>query len=100
MVVQYPDEIVITRAGGSVQDENGNWVTTPSEEITIPCRFVPNGAGKSVALADGTNYVFTYRIAFPVGTENVKEQDVYTRGSETGIIKRFEIGQLHSVAWV
>lgn len=100
VIVQYPDEIVITREGNSYRDDNGNWVTTPSEVITLMCRFVPNGAGKTIKLPDGTDYVFNYRIAFPYGTTNVRPQDIYQRGSEEGVIKRFEVGQLHSVAWV
>lgn len=100
MVVQYPDTIVIVREGSSVLDDNGNWVTTPGETITLKCRFVPNGSGKSVSLMDGTNYVFAYQVAFPKDTTNVKPQDIYKRGDEEGIIKRFEVGQLHSIAWI
>lgn len=100
MVVQYPDTIVITREGGSVQDENGNWITTDGETLEFECRFVPNGSGKSVSLMDGTNYTYHYQVAFPKGTTNVKPQDIYKRGDEEGIIKRFEIGQLHSIAWI
>lgn len=100
MVVQYPDTIVITREGSSVQDENGNWITTDGETITLKCRFVPNLQVRTVTLMDGTNYVYHYQVAFPKGTTNVKPQDVYKRADEEGIIKRFEIGQLHSVAWI
>lgn len=100
VIEQYPDTIVITRAGGSVQDENGNWITTESEVITLRCRFVPNGSGKSVSLMDGTNYIYHYQVAFPKGTTNVRQQDIYKRGDEEGVIKRFEPGQLHSIAWI
>lgn len=100
MVVQYPDTIVIVREGGSVQDENGNWVTTPSETITLKCRFVPNLQVRTVALMDGTNYTYHYQVAFPKGTTNVRPQDIYKRGDEEGVIKRFEVGQLHSIAWI
>lgn len=100
VIEQYPDEIVITRAGESIQDENGNWITTESEVITLRCRFVPNGSGKSVSLMDGTNYIYHYQVAFPKGTTNVRQQDIYKRGDEEGVIKRFEPGQLHSIAWI
>lgn len=100
MVVQYPDTIVIVREGSSVLDENGNWITTDGETITLECRFVPNLQVRTVTLMDGTNYVYHYQVAFPKGTTNVKPQDIYKRGDEEGIIKRFEIGQLHSVAWI
>lgn len=102
MVVQYPDTIVITREGSSVQDENGNWITTDGETITLECRFVPNGAGKSVSLMDGTNYVYHYQVAFPKGTDGILEQDefLYVETGEEGVIKRFKKGQLHSIAWI
>lgn len=100
MVVQYPDTIVITREGSSVQDENGNWITTDGETITLKCRFVPNLQVRTVTLMDGTNYTYHYQVAFPKGTTNVKPQDIYKRGDEEGIIKRFEVGQLHSIAWI
>lgn len=100
MVVQYPDTIVIIREGGSVQDENGNWITTDGETITLKCRFVPNLQVRTVSLMDGTNYTYHYQVAFPKGTTNVKPQDIYKRGDEEGVIKRFEVGQLHSIAWI
>lgn len=100
MVIQYPDTIVITREGSSSLDGNGNWITTPSETITLKCRFVPNRQSQSIALADGTNYTYHYQVAFPLGTTNVRPHDNYERGNEKGIIQRFEIGQLHSVAWI
>lgn len=100
MVVQYPDTIVITREGSSSQNENGDWITTNGETITLKCRFVPNLQARSVALADGTNYVYHYQVAFPKGTTNVRPHDNYARGNEKGIIQRFEVGQLHSVAWI
>lgn len=100
MVVQYPDTIVITRNGGSTQDADGNWIETQGETITLKCRFVPNGSGKQIKVADGSNFTYGYRIAFPFGTTNVREMDTFKRGDEVGTIMRFEIGQLHSVAWV
>lgn len=100
VVEQYPDEIVITRAGGSVQDENGNWITTESEVITLRCRFVPNLQSRTVKTADGQDFTYHYQIAFPKGTVNVRARDIYERGSEQGVIVRFEVGQLHSIAWI
>lgn len=100
VIEQYPDTIVITRAGESVQDENGNWITTESETITLKCRFVPNSRGRVVKTQDGQDFVYNYQVAFPMGTTNVKPRDVYTRGNEQGVIVRFEVGQLHSVAWI
>lgn len=100
--IQYIDTIVITRNGGSVQDNDGNWIETQSETLEFKCRFIPNGSGKSVSLIDGTNYIFAYRIAFPIGTNGILPQDkfTYVQTGEEGVIKRFKKGQLHSVAWV
>lgn len=103
MVVQYPDKIRITREGGSVQDpDTGDWITTDGETLEFECRFVPNGAGKNIRLADGTDYVYGYKIAFPFGTTDIRVKDNYERvGTDyAGVILQFEIGQLHSVAWV
>lgn len=100
VIEQYPDTIVITRNGSSVMDDNGNWITTPNEVIELQCRFVPNLQARKVATADGTDYTYHYQIAFPLGTTNVRPHDNYARGNETGIIMRFEVGQLHSIAWV
>lgn len=102
MVIQYPDTIVITREGSSVMDDNGDWITTDGETLEFACRFVPNGSGKSIRLADGTDYVYGYKIAFPFGTNDIRVRDNYERlGTDyNGVILQFEIGQLHSVAWV
>lgn len=105
MVVQYPDKIIITRKSGgdSYQDKNLNWVINDVIEIIeLDCRFVPNGSGKQIKLADGSDYTYGYRIAFPIGTTNIQVMDDYERvgTSYKGIIQQFEIGQLHSVAWV
>lgn len=100
VIEQYPDTIVITREGESVMDNDGNWITSPSETITLKCRFVPNLQASKISLPDGVEFVYHYQIAFPKGTTNIRPQDVYARGDEKGIIQRFEIGQLHSVAWV
>lgn len=102
-LVQYPDTIRITREGSSVQDPNtGDWITTDGETLEFACRFVPNGSGKSIRLSDGTDYVYGYKIAFPFGTTDVRVRDNYERvGTDyKGNILQFEIGQLHSVAWV
>ena len=100
MVIQYPDTIVITREGSSEMDENGNWITTEGETITLKCRFVPNLQARTIKTMDGQDFSYHYQIAFPKGTVNVRARDNYARGNETGVIVRFEIGQLHSVAWV
>lgn len=101
VIEQYPDTIIITRSiGGSIQDEDGNWTTTPDEVLEFKCRFVPNGAGKAVTLQDGTNYTYSYKVAFPLGTTDIRVHDKYTRKGIDGTIKQFEVGQLHSVAWV
>lgn len=101
-LVQYPDTIRITREGSSVMDDNGDWITNDGETLEFICRFVPNGSGKSIRLADGTDYVYGYKIAFPLGTTDIRVRDNYERvGTDyKGNILQFEIGQLHSVAWV
>lgn len=100
MVIQYPDTIVITREGGSTQDADGNWITTEGETIILKCRFVPNRQSQTVKTADGQDFIYHYQIAFPVGTTNIKVRDTFTRNDISGIILQFEVGQLHSVAWV
>lgn len=100
VIKQYPDTIVITRAGESVQDENGNWITTDGEVITLKCRFVPNLQARTIKTMDGQEFTYHYQVAFPRGTTNVRPRDIYTRGNEQGVIVRFEVGQLHSVAWI
>lgn len=93
-ITQYPDTITLKRVTLE-QDDNGN-MQEETKEITHKCRFVPNSKGHVISTADGGNYVFSYRVAFPFGVTDVQVGDI----CEKGIITQFEVGQLHSVAWI
>lgn len=100
--IQYPDTILIERFIQGYQDANGNWIEGTATTKEYKCRFVPNSKGRIIATADGGNYAFNYQIALPLGTTDIKVGDSFKRiGTDLeGTIMQFEIGQLHSVAWV
>lgn len=99
-VKQYPDTLYITRVTDGYQDAEGNWIDGFKEYLEFPCRFFPNTKGNIISTENGGNYYFRYQIALPKGTENIKVGDTYKRGDKEGVIAQFEIGQLHSLAWV
>lgn len=100
--IQYPDTILIERFTQGYQDNEGNWIEGVSITQEHKCRFVPNSKGRIIATADGGNYAFNYQIALPLSTTDIKVGDTFKRAGTDleGIIMQFEVGQLHSLAWV
>lgn len=100
--IQYPDTILIERFTQGYQDDEGNWIEGTATTKEYKCRFVPNSKGRIIATADGGNYAFNYQIALPFGTTDIKVGDTFKRAGTDleGIIMQFEVGQLHSLAWV
>lgn len=99
MVEQYPDEIKIVNIIGGGQDENGDFIPPTQTTEYLKCRFVPSGQSIK-ALFDGKEYVVSYKIAFPLGSKPLIIGQKVFRGDWELTVLNYEVGQLHSVAWV
>lgn len=105
VITQYPHTVTFTFATGSVQDANGNWVAGGTETKAITGRAEPNGGGRLVQLADGSQVVYSWTVYMPKGTPPVPDGtqvDVTWNGAFVGKGKslRFSQGQLNSRLWL
>jgi hypothetical protein len=110
IIQQYPHYLFAVLAGGeSVQDGDGNWSysETTNELISI-CREETNGRGSEIQVAGGTFHCFTSLIQLPKGTPKMEAgTSVFVSNNAdgsgvrvTGLILKFDAGQIHSRLWV
>jgi len=105
LVVQYPHTITATIVTESHQDNNGNWVPGGSTNRVITGRAEPNGSGRMVQLADGSQIVYNWVIYMPKGTTPLPDgaEIVVTWNTQAvgrGKVLRFSQGQLNSRLWL
>lgn len=111
MVTQYPHYLFVLISGSdSVQDENGNWVSSePSWSFHSMCREETNGAGRQINGVDGKATVFSSTVFMPKGTAKIEEGTqilVSQIKSENGpfrvkgAVLKFDPNQLNCRLWV
>jgi hypothetical protein len=105
MVDQYPHIMKVhIPATGGYDEDSGEYTEAPEYEYReVQCRAIPNGAGKKVDKVDGTQIVYEYDVAFPMGTDGIPngvaiEVPSVFQGKKELI--RFHKGQLHSRGWI
>lgn len=93
MIEQYPDTLTYT---------------APEGVVSLKCRFVPNLRNATIRRpTDGTEVVFTFNIAFPLGSPSMPsgaiidgvDKDGYTLVDQQPLIQ-WHSGQLHNRGWV
>ncbi len=107
MVKQYPHQLKVeTIQEPTYNEETGTWTEdTIIEKDYSKCRDDANSAGSVIQTTDGEEYVFSYVIYLPVGTEPIElgsKVKVFD-GSKLrakGRVKKFYKGQLHSILWL
>lgn len=109
MIEQYPHRLTYrTEATEDTWDDvNGGWIPgTPGVEITVRCRVIPEGSGKTVLNTDGAKVNYSYDLAFPLEVSKIPdgiEVEVMNEKGEV-IVKdrliRHFIGQLHGRGWI
>jgi hypothetical protein len=109
-IIQYPHYLFALLAGSeSVQDDNGNWIDSEAILVFVStCREETDGRGSEIQVADGTFHRFTSLVQLPQGAPRVEVGTsvlVANRpdGSSiriTGVILKFDAGQIHSRLWV
>ena len=109
MVKQYSHYLFAVMAEPSVQQENGRW-SDEVQKVTFlsMCREETDGRGAEVQTADGTYRKYSSLIQIPKGDLVVKEgTSVFVSDSRdgsniriSGIVLKFDKGQLHSRLWV
>jgi hypothetical protein len=109
MIEQYPHRLTYrTAATEDIWDDvNGGWIPgTPGAEITVRCRAIPAGSGKTVLDKDGVTVDYKYDLAFPLSVEQIPDgiEVEVVKQTEEVIVKdriiRHFIGQLHGRGWI
>lgn len=107
MVIQYPDNIVITVHPDPVQNQdNGEYapVTGGDTVLTFDCRAELNSYGNKVRGQDGAEYVYSHVVYMPQTNTTVPPDADYvlTKGALTfsGKVINASNGQLNSRIWV
>lgn len=93
-------------ASAPTQDNDGNWIPgAAGEDVSIPCRYEPNGSAKVIAGQDGTSVLYNGVVyldksvtAIGYGTPvNVYDGDDLV---SSGSVIRFSAGQMNARLWV
>lgn len=109
MVKQYPHFLFAVKSGESTQDENGNWVTTETENVFVGmCREETNGRGSEIQVGGGLYHRFESLIQLPKGSQAVEVgTTIFVSNKKDGAdsrikgeVLKFDSGQLHSRLWV
>lgn len=106
---QYPHTLSYVTLGtpDEYDEETGTWIPgTPGETITISCRAIPNGSGKTLKGEDGQAVDYDFDIAFPEETERIPTDlevsiiDQHDVELISGRLLRWHPGQLHNRGWI
>jgi hypothetical protein len=103
MVEQYPDSIIITVTTPVQNEETGSFEPGTSVTYTWKCRAEMNGAGRKIAMPDGSLYEYAFSIYLPKKQVIIPFESAYqlTKGGAefTGKIKGMTNGQFNSIIW-
>lgn len=105
MVIQYPDEIIVSVKTDSTQDANGDFIEGSSEDIVFVGRFELNTKGAFITGDNGKRIDHMGIFYGPVSVENIalgsSVQIVKGDGTNyTGSVQQFSRGQLNVRIWV
>lgn len=111
MVKQYPHFLfVLTPGGTSVQDDEGNWITSQATwKMHSVCREETNGKGQQIIGTDGKAIVYSSTVYLPKSAGSIAEGTeifVSSENSENGPKRvkgtclKFDVGQLSSRLWL
>jgi hypothetical protein len=105
-VSQYPHILTLTSIDASVQDSQGNWVSTGVTINQRICRAEPASSGRYLVGPGGDKIPYDFTVYMPLPAETIvpgakaeiTNQDGDMLGTST--VKRFNRGQLNARAWV
>lgn len=110
MVKQYPDTLLVTTSGSSVQDGEGNWTVTAGTVNTIlKCRYEPNDSNGFINTVGGSRIDFSGIAYMPKDVIRIKEgsrvsvterREGQADFTFTDTVKRFSRGQLNTRVWL
>lgn len=66
MVIQYPDNIVITISSAATQNDGGDWVKGYTTSYTFNCRAEVNNSGRRVQITDGVLIDYSFMCYTPL----------------------------------
>ena len=95
-----------TPASNPTQDDDGNWIPGyGGAEITVPCRYEPNGAAKVIAGPDGTSVLYNGICYLERGATSISfDTTVHVFEGDnllaSGNVIRFSAGQMNARLWV
>lgn len=110
MVTQYAHYLFREESTGeSTQDESGFYTDEEQRRVFVSkCREETNGQGQEIQGADGTFHKYSAIVQLPKGSTPIKEGTsvIVTDDAKgvsiriTGIVLKYDKGQLHNRLWV
>lgn len=105
MVTQYPHDLTATVMAPATRDDAGNYVPGATTILTGKCRVEPNGSGRYIVAADGTQVFFSWMVYMPKNATDIPvgAQVVVTdngNAKASGTVKQYSKGQLNARVWL
>lgn len=107
MVDFRPHTLTLIVASPGYKDELGKFISGGEKLIEgIPCRYEPNGRANTIALDDGTVYMYSYMVYLDVDCPEISYGDEVELFDQVGVSKGrftshgFHRGQLNSKLWL
>lgn len=107
MVDFRPHTLTLTVSLDGGYDVNGYYIEG-AKKVTngIPCRYEPNGKARSIALEDGSLYMYSYMVYLDVDCPEISFGDEVELFDQAGTSRGkfnahgFHRGQLNSKLWL
>ena len=107
MVEFRPHRLRIRSTTGHRDNATGDWIAdTESWSDPIPCRYVANGTGQQIKLADGTFYALSYVVYLDPADRIYRHGDMVRLYDKAGNLQseqpitRPHKGQLDTKLWL
>lgn len=107
MVDFRPHTLTLTMTLPGSYDSTGRFFPGGADVIEgIPCRYEPNGRARSIALEDGSLYMYSYMVYLDTDCPEISFGDEVELFDQSGVSKGkftahgFHRGQLDSKLWL